>query len=104
MRSGGSIAVQSDVGKGTTVQADFRYTNIDRKPLGNMITTLITLIVGNPQVDFSYTHKKGDKDFSLDTVELKAQLDGIPVNHPEVVKRVRTYLQEGFEELGTPFY
>ena len=103
-QSGGDIQILSNVGVGTTVEADFRYSNIDRKPLGNMINTLITLIVGNPRVDFSYTHEKGNKRFSFDTTDVKNELDGIPLNHPEVVKSIRNYLQEGFEELGTSFY
>ena len=103
-QSGGDIQIRSHVGAGTTIEADFRYRDIDRKPLGNMINTLITLIVGNPHVDFSYTHQKGDKRFALDTTEIKNELDGVPMNHPEVVKSIRSYLKEGFEELGTPFY
>ena len=103
-QSGGDIAVQSNVGQGTSVRADFRYSNIDRKPLGDMVNTLLTLIVGSPHVDFSYTHETGGKQFSLDTADFKKELDGIPLNHPEVVKRIRSYLLEGFEELGTSFY
>jgi hypothetical protein len=103
-QSGGDIDVQSTVGEGTIVRADFRYSNIDRKPLGDMVNTLITLIIGNPHVDFSYTHEKGEKQFSLDTADIKKELDDVPLNHPEVVKNIRNYLQEGFEELGIIFY
>jgi hypothetical protein len=103
-QSGGDIDVHTVVGEGTTVRADFRYSNIDRKPLGDMVNTLVTLIIGNPHVDFLYTHEKGDKQFSFDTADVKKELDGVPLNHPEVVKSIRRYLQEGFEELGTSFY
>lgn len=103
-QSGGNIEIRSDVGKGTEIQADFRYADIDRKPLGDMINTIITLVVGNPQVNFSYTHKKGEKTFTLDTSDVKSQLNDVPLSHPEVVKRMRDYLREGFEEIGTSFY
>ena len=103
-QSGGDIDVQSTVDEGTTVRADFRYSDIDRKPLGDMVNTLVTLIIGNAHVDFSYIHEKGDKHFSFDTADIKKELDGIPLNHPEVVKSIRGYLEEGFEELGTSFY
>lgn len=103
-RTGGKITIRSQVGEGTTVQADFQYGNIDRIPLGDMTNTLVTLIIGNPEVDFSYTHKKGNNEFTLDSAELKNQLEGVPLSHPEVVKTIRDYLQEGFEEIGTSFY
>jgi anti-sigma regulatory factor (Ser/Thr protein kinase) len=103
-RTGGDITVHSEVGKGTTVRADFQYSNIDRIPIGNMIDTLMTLFVGNPEVDFSYTHTRGDKQFALDSADVKSQLEDVPLSHPEVVKTIREYLQEGFEEIGTSFF
>ena len=103
-RTGGDVTIQSKIGKGTTVEADFQYSNIDRIPIGNMTDTLTTLIIGNPQVDFAYTHKKGENEFTLDSADLKDQLEGVPLSHPEVVKTIRAFLQEGFEEIGTSFY
>jgi len=70
--SGGDIEIESKVGKGTRVKATFGYSHIDRKPLGNMGATLTTLIVGNPQVDFIYEHKKDGFEYHLDTKEIRA--------------------------------
>jgi anti-sigma regulatory factor (Ser/Thr protein kinase) len=103
-QSGGDLTIQSSPGKGTTVKADFRRSNIDIKPLGDMVSTLMALVIGNPYADFLYSHTKGAKHFCLDTSELKSQLDGLPMHHPDVVKMIRQYLQEGFDELGVIFY
>ncbi len=72
--SGGDIAIESRVGRGTRVKATFGYSHIDRKPLGSMETTLTTLIVGNPEVDFIYEHKKDELDYRLDTKEIRARI------------------------------
>lgn len=72
--SGGDIEIESKVGKGTRVKATFRYSHIDCKPLGNMEATLRTLIVGNPEVDFIYEHKKGEQEYRVDTRKLRAKI------------------------------
>ena len=71
--SGGDVQIESEVGRGTRVKATFGYSHIDRKPLGNMEATLRALIVGNPEVDFIYKHKKGELEYRLDTKGIRAK-------------------------------
>jgi len=54
----GDLKVESSPGRGTSVKVAMRHSHIDRKPLGDMAATMITLIEGNPDVDFFYIHKK----------------------------------------------
>ncbi len=72
--SGGDVEIESKVGRGTRVKATFGYTHIDRKPLGNMETTLTTLIAGNPGIDFIYEHKKDGLEYRFDTTEIRAKI------------------------------
>jgi hypothetical protein len=96
----GDLQVQSEHGKGTLVRANFRYGHIDRKPLGDMASTLITLIVANPSLDFQYVHRKGDKTFCFDTTEFKGELEDVPIDHPKVVPFIRDEIKKGLAELG----
>lgn len=96
----GDLQVESQQGRGTVVRANFRYNHIDLKPLGDMASTMITLIVGNAHMDFQYMHRKGDKTFYLDTVELKRELDDVPIEHPKVVQFIRDEITRGLGELG----
>lgn len=68
---GGKIEIDSAPGKGTKVKASFTYSHIDRKPLGDIYQTLKVLILGNPQVDFLFIHKKGEEEYYLDTKDMK---------------------------------
>ena len=70
--SGGNIEIESKVGRGTRVKATFGYSHIDRKPMGDMATTLTTLIAGNPEIDFIYEHKKDELEYRLDTKKIRA--------------------------------
>ena len=103
-QSGGDITVESLPGRGTTVRAHFQRSHIDCKPIGDIVNTLVTLITGNSGVDFSYTHKRRDREFVFRTTDLRKQLEDVPLNYPDVVTIIRTYLQEGLEEIGAVFY
>ncbi|MFH1563539.1 MAG: ATP-binding protein [Nitrospirota bacterium] len=92
--SRGTFEIRSIQGAGTKITATFQYSHIDRKPLGDMAQTMITLIAGNPEVDFLYRHKKGSRRYSLDTAKIKADLEGVPINDLTVIKAIQTDLEE----------
>jgi anti-sigma regulatory factor (Ser/Thr protein kinase) len=100
MSTGGDFRLESEPGQGTTVIARFRRGHIDRQPLGNIASSLISLILGNPGADFVYDHRFNEGSFTLDTRELKKELDGVPLSHPEVVKFLRQSINDGLKEIG----
>lgn len=102
--TGGDIRIQSEPGKVTLIEADFIYSNIDRKPLGDIIQTMIMLIAGNPEIHFHYYHKKTNQSYCMDTEELRKHLEEIPINHPDVIRFIRKDMEEGLKELGVVFY
>ncbi len=97
----GSMHVESVPGKGTTVTAVFAYDHIDRAPLGDMTGTLISLIMGYPDVAFEYIHSVNSRRFELNTVDIKNMFDGRPVSDPAVFRKLRTLLEQGLTRLKT---
>ena len=63
----GAFEISSSPDKGTRIKATFRYGHPDRKPLGDLLATLETLVVGNREVDFLYEHRKGGQVTQFDT-------------------------------------
>lgn len=97
--TGGSFEINSEKGKGTIVTAVFVLSNIDRMPLGDISSTIHTLIVFNKQIDFLYTYEYGDKSFVLDTREMKELLgEDISLCEPEVSGFIKEYLKMNKEE------
>ena len=92
---GGKLNVESSEGKGTKVTAEFIHNHIDRMPLGNMAETMVTLISGQPDIDFIYRHVTDDKEFELSTFELRNILGEVPLNSPDVLVWIREYINEG---------
>ena len=96
--TGGSFSIQSEVGKGTIVTAVFGLSHIDRMPLGDISSTIHTLIICHPDTEFVYTYEYDDASFTLDTRELKEILGDIPLNTPEVSQYIMEYLTENKQE------
>ena len=102
-QTGGSLGIESrhidsfpDT-HGTTVTASFRKDHIDFTPLGDTVSTLITLIQGHPEVDFLYIHRIGDREISLDTRQLREVLDDVPLDTFEVLLWIRENLEEQYK-------
>lgn len=103
-QTGGSIEIKSrTIGEspddhGTTVRAVFDMSSIDFTPLGDVVATVMTLIQGHPDSDFLFTHKKEKGTVTLDTREIRAVLEGVPLNSYEVIKWIEEYLNEQYSE------
>ena len=89
----GHLSIRSEKGKGTMIRADFQYSHIDRKPMGNMEQTIITLVMGNPEVDFIFVHKENNNEYRMDTSEIKAQLMETPINSPAGIRMIKEVLK-----------
>ena len=98
-RCEGEFNLESQEGKGTEVFASFQLDHIDLAPMGDLAGTLISLIVGNQEVDFLYSHKVDKKELILDTRVIKSELDGIPVSNPEVFTYLSDFLKKSLKEL-----
>ena len=73
---GGALTIDSTVGVGTTVTATFGLSCVDRPPLGDMPSTMMTLVMGAPLVHWKYRHVVNGREFLLDTDEIVEALDG----------------------------
>lgn len=92
--TGGGMKLESIPGKGTAVTAWFVLGHIDLAPLGDMASTVATLMQCNPDVDFVYTLAVDGESFCADSREFRAILDGIPLSSPEVALFIREYIDE----------
>ncbi len=90
----GQLSIKSKKGEGTRIKADFQHSHIDRKPLGDIGQTIITLVIGNPEIDLIYVHKKNSRRYILDTRKIKARLKEAPINSPAGIRMIREDLKK----------
>jgi len=100
-RCEGTLRVDSEPGKGTAVEATFRYHHIDRAPLGDMAATVGTLIIGNPGIDFIYAHRIDGRDFFLDTREIRNEMKELCLSDPAVIYHLTESIRSSLKELAS---
>lgn len=83
---------------GTCVEAIFFKSHIDCTPLGDVVSSITTLIQGHPDTDFLFTHIVNGKEIGLDTRELKEVLGDVPLNTYEVIKWIEEFLNEQYAQ------
>lgn len=98
---GGGLEIKSQKGVGTKITALFDYDSIDRPPLGDIPATLMTLIMGSPQIHWLYSHSTPEGEFSLDSDEIIMALDGDRelLRSHEVGLWLREYVKDGLDEI-----
>ena len=93
-RCSGEFNITSREGKGAEVSASFALDHIDLAPIGDLAGSIMCLIMGNPGVDFVYTHEYNRRSFTIDTRDLRKELDGVPINRPEVLRYIEDVIKE----------
>ena len=98
-RCQGTVRVDTAPGKGTEVEATFRHSHIDRAPLGDMAATITTLIIGNPGIDFVYSHRIHGEEFRLDTREIRTEMEDLSLSDPVVIHHLTESIRSSLKEL-----
>ncbi len=104
-QTGGSLNIESNHislfpdSHGTTVTAVFYKDHIDFTPLGDVISTVTTLIQGHPEVDFLFTHTGEGLKVLLDTREIREVLDDVPLDTFEVLLWIKENLAEQYNSI-----
>ena len=96
----GTFELRSTLGVGTEVFVSFKYSHIDRVPLGNMPETIMALVMSDLRTDIYYKHIFNNKEFVFSTREIKKVLGhDVPLSEVEVLLWIKEYVEEGLKEL-----
>ena len=105
-QTGGGITIESVSEKdnpeihGTTVTAEFFKNHLDFTPLGDVVSTVTTLIQGSPDREWRFEHILDGGSVELDTKELREILGDVPLDNFEVIKWIEGYLKESYESIS----
>ncbi len=97
--TGGSFNIESELGKGTVTSALFKTDHLDFTPLGDVCSTVMTLITMNLHIDFVYIRSLDEKQFTVDTRQLKEILGDVPLNEYSIAQWIKDYILENTKQL-----
>lgn len=105
-QTGGEVTISSrheleyPADHGTHVTATFYKQHIDFTPMGDIISTVTTLIQGSPDIDFEFRHTSNTFEVSLDTRDVREMLGPeIPLSEPEILSWIADNLSEQYKNI-----
>jgi len=90
----GSFRIDSAPGSGTTVHAEFQRSHVDCPPFGDLATTFLDILVTTPARYVRITYRCDGRELEIDTAALVDLLDGMSLQHPEVIQFLRAFIAE----------
>ena len=97
--TGGDFAIESEIGKGTTVTVSFGLDHLDRPPMGDVPGTLFTLVLMNAAIDFRFVYDYDGANFTFDTREIREAVAPIPLDNPEISAWIKDCLYQEITQL-----
>lgn len=99
IQTGGDVFIDSEVGVGTTIRADFGYSNIDRPPMGDLADAYVLLLSANPSINMVLNYTNNGESYNISTENIKEALEGVPLNDPSVIKLLKDMVQSNILEM-----
>ena len=102
-QTGGTVTIESrheedhPEDHGTVVTATFHTDHIDFTPIGDLVSTMETLIMGSPEIDFTFVHDANGHRVELDTRQLREVLGEVPLDSYEIIQWIGDFLREQYQ-------
>jgi hypothetical protein len=83
--AGGELSIESEMGKGTQVTVTFGLSHVDRQPLGDVPSTIVSFVAGNPCVDVSLHYRGPSGEYCFESSKVR--------NAPNVSSQIAFLIQ-----------
>ena len=94
-KTGGSLRITSEEGKGTELTVTLDTRSIDCLPLGDLPGTLLSLILMHPDTpDFHFHGVSPAGVCDVNTREIRQAAGGLPLNEPVIAAWLRSALKD----------
>jgi anti-sigma regulatory factor (Ser/Thr protein kinase) len=99
LRCNGTFDIQSEKGVGTSVFCTFDRDSIDRAPLGDISSTIMTIVNSLENCELIYIHVLDDKDYEFSTMKVKEILEEINLKSYDILLWIKEYIEESSKKL-----
>lgn len=99
----GSLEIYSRRGEGTTIAVQFQRSHIDRMPMGDLASTILHLVVANPQIHWVFDYRFNDQGEVFDDAPIKEELGDIPMTEPDVLAVLQEMIQTVIHDVNPQF-
>ncbi len=97
--AGGSASLESRPGCGTKVFLQFQLSHPDRQPLGDLASSLVCFLAGNPDLTLEFSYKGHLGEFNFDTSRFVCE-KGSHTSQVIFLSEVLSTLRDGLAKAG----
>jgi sensor histidine kinase regulating citrate/malate metabolism len=98
--AGGTVHINSEVGRGTQVTVLFRRSHVDRQPLGDPASSIVAFLAGNPEVRTVFEYRGPQGTFSFDSASCATDEGGKPAGQLAFLWSAEERLRNGLAKAG----
>jgi hypothetical protein len=95
----GSFSINSTIGMGTEVRANFQLSHLDRPPTGDIWTSWYLSVIGNPETRFVYRHQTNEGEFKIDSGEVREIMEGISLQRTEIGQALTEMIKYNLDDI-----
>jgi hypothetical protein len=99
----GFLVINSRRGEGTEIAVQFQRSHIDRMPMGDLASTILHLVIANPQIHWLFEYRFNDQATVFDDAPIKQELGDIPMTEPDVLTVLQEMIQKMIHEVNPQF-
>jgi len=95
----GKFNIQSELKKGTEVEAIFQHSHFDRPELGEVWDTFYLTMLGNKNVEFIYEHKTNKGSFRISSAEIRKSTEGVSLQQTEIREAITDLIKNNITDI-----
>jgi len=95
----GKFSIQSELKKGTEVEAIFQLSHFDRPELGDIWDTLYLTMLSNKNVELVYEHNTNKGSFKINSTEIRNNIEGVSMQRPEIREAITDIIKNNIHEI-----
>ena len=99
----GFLEIRSQVGKGTRLFVQFQRSHIDRMPIGDLVTTILNLVVANPHVHWVFVYGFDNQFSVFDDEPVKEELGDLPMTEPSIYTIIKEMINATIFDINPEF-
>jgi len=95
----GRFNIQSEINKGTEVEATFQYSHFDRPELGEVWDTYYLTVLSNKNVEVIYDHKTNKGSFKISSTEIRNSTEGVSLQQTEIREAITDLIKNNIIDI-----
>lgn len=94
----GCFVIESEVGKGTIVKAEFQKDHFDMQPIGDIAGTVTRFMCQYQNINFIFKYYKDDDEFEISSKDVQEVFGNSDLNNAMVISKLSEYLRSQFSD------